>query len=172
MSHQKAPRTPVTRDVSSLRSKIVPLRPHVVAEEPTARGRETVIDLQTPIDCLRSIKSDLEVYYWEPTGPGDARPARAHEVAFWIRLIGDRTGALEALVLQKGSSLVVAYGLADDEHDAIVAAAEVLNQWIPEDVALPKALAAVREILAAPDRIGLGAAGATPAPANARPSTA
>jgi len=162
--HQKAPRTPAhARDVSALRWNVVPLRPHVVPDEPAARGRETVIDLQTPIDCLRSIKSDLEVYYWEPPGPGDARPARAHEVAFWIRLIGDRTGALEALALQKGSPLVVAYGLADDEHDAVVAAAKVLNQWIPEDAAFPKALAAVREILAATDRIGLGAAGATPA---------
>ena len=158
------------REISPVRLKVVPLRPVVAAETPMPAGRETVIDLQTPVDCLRSIKSDLEAYYWDPPVGGEVRPTRRHEIAFWIRLIGDRTGALEALILQKGSSRVVVRGLSDDEHAAVVAAAKVLNQWIQEDEAFPNVLGTIRDILVAGDRIGLGAAGGTPVPPHTPPS--
>jgi hypothetical protein len=131
-------------------------------------GRETIVDLQGPIDSLRSLKSDLEAFYWEQTG-GDAN--RRDEVFFWIRVLGDRTSALEGLVLQKGSPRVTIHGLDADEHEAVLAAVRTLDHWISEDEPFAKAAVAIARILAAADRVGLAAATGTALPRLDRPGS-
>jgi hypothetical protein len=155
---------------ANLRFKVVPLRPRPVAEEAIPNAREALIDLQAPIDSLRSIKSDLEAYYWDHAGEDEEQRSRRYQISFWIKLITDRTAALEGLLLDKGSSRLVARGLAEEASDAIVGAAKILDRWINEDETFPNVLHAIGTILAAADRIGLGAAAGTPVAPLARPN--
>src|SRR5712691_6876519 len=88
-------------DVPPVRFKVVPLR-------------------------LRSIKSDLEAYYWDHAAEDGERSGR-YQISFWIRLVADRTSALEALVLYRGSVRLVVRDLDADTRDAVAAAAKILD---------------------------------------------
>lgn len=171
MQQPQSPAHPVrARDGSALPFKVVPLRPRPRPQEvPPTGGREVIVDLQGPIDCLRSIKSDLEVYYSEQAGDADALQSRREQITFWVRLIADRTTALEGLVLQKGSPRLLVRGLGPDEHEAVLTAAKVLDQWIREDETFPNVAGTIARILAAADRIGLDTSGAAPPPPLGRP---
>ena len=167
---QTPARPPRARAGSAVRFKVVPLRPHPEPAEVAPGTREVMLDLQGPIDGLRQIKSDLEVYFWEPANPADVQ-SRREQVAFWLRAIADRISALEGLVLQKGSPRLLVRGLLPDEDQAVVDALKLLDRWIPEDESFPVFARTIADILAAADGIGLGAAGATPLAPLLRPAT-
>lgn len=171
MHQPQSPAHPVRgRDGSALPFNVVPLRPRTRPEgPPPGDGREAIVDLQGPIDCLRSIKSDLEVYYWDQVGDAEGLRSRRDQITFWVRLIADRTTALEGLVLQKGSPRLLIRGLAPEEHETVISAAKAVDQWIPEDETFPNVAATIARILMAADRIGLDAAGATPLAPLTRP---
>ncbi|HEX5812742.1 MAG TPA: hypothetical protein VFY38_11595 [Pseudonocardia sp.] len=171
MHQPQSPTRPVrARTGSALRFKVVPIRPGAVpADTPAVGTREVMIDLQGSIDCLRSIKSDLEVYYWEQADPAELQ-SRREQVTFWIRSIADRTTALEGLVMQKGSPRLLVRGLRPDEDQTVVSAVKLLDQWIREDESFPVVASTIANILVAADRIGLGAAGATPLTPLLRPA--
>ena len=162
MHQPNAPSRPGrARAGSALRLKVVPLRPSAAPPEvPPAVTREIMVDLQGPIDCLRSIKSDLEVYFWEQSEPAEVE-SRRDQIGFWIRSIADRTIALESIVMQKRSPRLLVRGLQPDEDEEIAAAVKRLDQWIREDESFPLVARMIAGMLAAADRIGLGAAGAT-----------
>jgi hypothetical protein len=131
-------------------------------------SRDAIVDLQAPIDCLRSLRSDLEVYYWEQSGDEGLPGTRRDQIRFWIRVLADRTSALEGVVLQKGSPRLLLEA-AEDEHAGVVAAVRVLDQWISEEDGFAQVAAAVATILAAADQVGLAAAAGTPLPRLDRP---
>lgn len=119
-------------------------------------------DLQPAIDSLRSLRSDLEAYYWEQPPDPTAQGSRRYQVSHWIRQLSDRTAALESIVLHMGTSCLRLPDLAGGEREALRAAAAVLDRWVPEDEVFDRVLEVVAAALAAADRIGLRAAGGTP----------
>src|SRR5262249_42748271 len=56
---------------------------------------ELRLDLQAPIDKLRSIRGDLELYYWERPGHGEQHERERYQVSLWIRQVSERTAALQ-----------------------------------------------------------------------------
>ena len=146
------------------RTNVFPLRRDCPPAETTRdrTPRAMTLDLQTQIDSLRSLKSDLEAYYWDHTGSREGARVERDQITYWIRQIADRTAALEALVMHKGSSRLVVSGVTPTEEEALHAAAAVLDQWIPEDESFKHVLRTVTAVLRATDRIGLRAAGGMP----------
>src|SRR5262245_29285805 len=65
------------------------------------------LDLQGPIDALRSIRGDLELYYWERPGHGEQQERERYQVSLWIRQVTERTAALESILLHMGTSALV-----------------------------------------------------------------
>jgi hypothetical protein len=121
------------------------------------RASHVTLDIQGPIDDLRSLRSDLELYYWNlpPDGPdGSAR----FQVGLWMRLVGDRIAALEAILMHKGSrQVLVAVDPATAEP--VEHLHRALHAWIPEDRPLAEVQARVADILRAADAIALTAGG-------------
>lgn len=116
------------------------------------------LDLQGPIDSLRSIRSDLELYYWERPGHGEQQERERYQVSFWIRQVGERTAALEGILLHMGTpSIVLSAGTTEGE--ALRNAARRLGCWIREEEPFDQVLHTVAGILNAADVICLGAAG-------------
>lgn len=130
---------------------------------------ELTLDIQTQVDRLRSIKSDLEAYYWDQPQDGDAPGGRRFQIRFWVRQLADRTAALETLLMHQGDAHVVVPGVSPAEREALQSAAAVLDQWIHEDDSFHDVQRVVGTILAAADRISLRAAGGTPRQDVAKP---
>jgi hypothetical protein len=131
---------------------------------------EVTLDIQIQVDRLRSIKSDLEAYYWDQPLDGDAPGGRRFQIRFWIRQLADRTAALETLLMHQGDPQVVVPGVSTAEREALQSAAAVLDQWIHEDDSFHDVQRVVGTILAAADRIGLRAAGGMPRHGVEKPS--
>src|SRR6185503_1678171 len=71
-------------------------------------GSEMKLDLQGPIDNLRSIIGDLEVYYWERAG---RNACQRYQIGLWIRQVNERTALLLDVLLHMGSPTVVVSGV-------------------------------------------------------------
>jgi hypothetical protein len=117
------------------------------------------IDLQAAIDNLRSIKGDLEDCFWDHPADSDAERNERFQISFWIRQIGERTAALEAILLHKGAAHILVAGMTPIEQDALQSAANLLQPCVQDGETFADLLRAVKAILSAADRIGLGAAG-------------
>jgi len=123
---------------------------------------ELVIDLQAQVDRLRSIRSDLEAYYWEQPEGSEGFGGRRFQVSFWIAKVAQRIADLEHLTLARGAATVSVVGLAAGEQEAVESAGAVLDRWIHEDECFPDVQRVVGTVLAAADRIALRAAGGVP----------
>jgi hypothetical protein len=124
---------------------------------------EMTIDLEGPIENLRSLKGDLESFFWDHPGVSSGERDERFQIAFWIRQLTERAAALEALLLHKGASRVVVPGLPPAERDALESAASVLQQWIPDGASFASVRRMMVAVLGAADRLGLtAAAGAAP----------
>ncbi len=141
------------------RPKVIPL-PRALAgprEGGDGGGAIVAIDLQAPIDTLRSMKGDLEAYYWDRVDAEGERSER-YQIRFWIRLLTDRTAALESIILDKETPRLFVAGLTTTDVQAIEYASSLLQQCLPEDEPLPAVAERVRRLLAAADHIALRAA--------------
>src|SRR5262245_33884512 len=110
----------------TLLMSVVPLRPRTSADtaiKRLARRRDVTIELQLAIDGLRSLRSDLEAYYWDR--PRDSPEEQRFQVSHWIRQLSDRDSALEGIVLHKGASRLllpnVTAALAKQLQQAMIA---------------------------------------------------
>jgi hypothetical protein len=147
-------------------SNVVAFRPRVAPPRPEPERTpmpEMIFDLQAPIDSLRSLKSDLEAYFWDHAFDDDARRNERFQIWWWIRQLSDRTAALETILMHKGGARLVLHGVSPAEQEALQSAATVLDQWLHEDETFLHVLQTVAAVLAAADRIGLRAAGGVPA---------
>jgi hypothetical protein len=151
--------------------RVVPFRPRAVvavaARENTSMA-EMTLDLQPSIDSLRSLKGDLEAYYWDHPSHDEGRRNERFQISWWIRQVSDRTAALEGIIMQKGRSCLVLHAVSSAEQEALQSAATVLDQWIHEDETFHRVMQTVAAVLAAADRIGLRAAGGIAAADGAR----
>src|SRR5262245_28290916 len=100
-----APCGPIERP----RPKVVALRgrgaPVAMAEVPGTSSFR--LDLQLPIDNLRSIRGDLELYYWErPAALGAQQECERYQVSLWIRQVSERTSMLEGILLHMGTASI------------------------------------------------------------------
>ena len=160
---------------------LVPARTSVPAGTPTRRARivslvghrsvpcmedvpvlELLIDLQTQLDRLRSIRSDLEAYYWNQPEGTEGFGGRRFQVTFWITKVAQRISDLEQLLMARGETTVSVVGLTPAEQEAVESAGAVLDRWIHEDECFPDVQRVVGSVLAAADRIVLRAAGGIP----------
>jgi hypothetical protein len=147
-------------------ANVVAFRPRLAPlglDPARSRMPEMTFDLQPSIDSLRSLKSDLEAYFWDHACDDDARRNERFQIEWWIRQVTDRTAALEMILLRKGSSRLVLHGVSPAEQEALQSAATVLDQWLHEDERFHHVLQTVAAVLAAADRIGLRTAGGVPA---------
>lgn len=126
--------------------------------------RNVTIDLQTPIDGLRLIRSDLEAYFWDYPADGEARRVERYQISYWMRQISSRASALEGILMDKGARRLAVSEATPAERETLQAAVTVLDQSIPEDESFRDAARRVADILEAADRIGLRAAGGVPWP--------
>lgn len=124
---------------------------------------EMRLDLQAPLDNLRSLIGDLEVFYWERPGEGEMLEAARYQIGFWIRQVSERAAALQGILLHMGTPAVVLTGVNLAEREALRGAANRLDRWIPEGEPFEGALRIVAAILNAADLISLKAAGGRPA---------
>src|SRR5262249_44578149 len=85
-----------------------------VAQPPGAEDLR--LDLQGPIDGLRSIRGDLELYYWERPGHGEQHERERYQVSLWIRQVTERTAALEGILLHMGTPALVLNGVGTGER--------------------------------------------------------
>ena len=118
---------------------------------------ELRFDLQGPIDNLRSIRGDLELYYWERPGHGEQQERERYQVSLWIRQVSERTAVLESILLHLGTASVVLSAAGPGELEALRSAARVLGCWIREDEPFEQVLRTVAGILNAVDVISLRA---------------
>jgi hypothetical protein len=123
---------------------------------------EMTLDLQAPIDNLRSITSDLEAYYWERSDDGDRHGCERYQIGLWIRQINERTAVLLEILMHMRSRAVVVTGISPAEREALESAATLLDRWIREDEPFHDVMGHVTAILNAADRIALRAAGGRP----------
>ena len=121
-------------------------------------------DLQAPIDNLRSIRGDLELYYWERPGNGEQRERERYQVSLWIRQVSERTAMLEGILLHMGTPSVLLTAVGVAEREALENAAKLLGRWIRDEEPFEQVLHTVATILRAADNICLGAAGGRASP--------
>jgi hypothetical protein len=117
------------------------------------------LDLQGPIDNLRSIRGDLELYYWERPGHGEQRERERYQVSLWIRQVSERTAALESILLHMGTASVVLNTVGTSEREALRSVSGFLSHWIREEEPFEQVLRTVAGVLNAADVICLRAAG-------------
>jgi hypothetical protein len=117
------------------------------------------LDLQAPIDSLRSIRTDLEVYFWEHPGKGEQGGSERYQISLWIRNLGERTAALEGVVMHLGGPAVLLGGVVPAERAALEGAADVLRRWVRFEDSFLDARRHVAAVLNAADTICLSAAG-------------
>jgi len=123
---------------------------------------EMRLDLQGPIDNLRSVIGDLEAYYWERPGRGEKHACERYQIRLWIRQINERTAVLLDVLMHMRSRTVVVTGIDPADRDALESAATVLDRWIREEEPFHDVMCHVSAILNAVDRIALTAAGGRP----------
>src|SRR5262245_42002 len=157
---------PCTGKVIQLRRRGAPRSAGVEAPGTSS----SLLDLQVPIDNLRSIKCDLELYHWErPAAHRDQQDRERYQVGIWIRQVSDRTATLEAIQLHMGTSTIVLPPAGAVELEALRSATALLGCWIRDDAPFEQVLPTVAAILNAADVIGLAAAGGRPEPRVRRP---
>jgi len=122
------------------------------------------LDLQPPIDNLRSVKGDLELYYWERPGDGEQRERERYQVSLWIRQVSERTAMLEGVLLHMGTPSIVLTAVGGTEREALENATKLLGRWIRDDEPFEQVLHTVATILRAADIICLAAAGGKASP--------
>jgi hypothetical protein len=153
------------------RPKVVPLRgrgaPVAMAEVPGTPSFR--LDLQVPIDNLRSIKGDLELYYWERPAAHEQQESERYQVSLWIRQVSERASMLEGILLHMGTPSIVLPPASAVEREALRSATALLGCWIRDDEPFGHVLHTVAAILNAADVIGLAAAGGRPEPSVRRP---
>ena len=132
------------------------------AEREMVGTSEMRIDLQAPIDNLRSIIGDLELYYWERSARDERRECERYQIGLWIRQINERTAVLLDILMHMRSHSVVVTGVGPADREALESAATVLDRWIREDEPFDDVMCHVAAILNAVDRIALRAAGGRP----------
>lgn len=146
--------------------KIVLLRgrgsPGPAAERPGTSDLR--LDLQGPIDNLRSMKGDLELYYWERPGHGEQRDRERYQISLWIRQVSERTAMLEGILLHMGTPSILLTAVDAAKGEALENAAKHLGRWIRDDEPFENVLDTVAAILAAADSISLGAASGQASP--------
>lgn len=120
---------------------------------------EMRLDLQGPIDNLRSIIGDLEAYYWER---GGRHACERYQIGLWIRQINERTALLLEILMHMRSRTVVVADVDPADREALENAANVLDRWIRDDEPFRDVMGHVAAILSAADRIALRAAGGRP----------
>ena len=130
------------------------------------------LDLQLPIDNLRSIRGDLELYYWErPAALGAQQECERYQVSLWIRQVSERTSMLEGILLHMGTASIVLPPASAVEREALRSATALLACWIRDNEPFGHVLHTVAAILNAADVIGLAAAGGRPEPEVRHPPT-
>jgi hypothetical protein len=144
-------------------------RPAPSGEKPGAS--DVRLDLQAPIDNLRSIRGDLELYYWERPGHGEQRERERYQVSLWIRHVSDRTTALEGILLHMGTPSVMVTAVDAAEREALGSSAKLLARWIGDEEPFEQVLRTVAAILHAADVICLSAAGGRAEPGVGRSRT-
>jgi hypothetical protein len=132
------------------------------AERKMVGESEMRLDLQGPIDNLRSIIGDLEAYYWERSGRGGRNGCERYQIGLWIRQINERTAVLLEILMHMRSRTVVLTDVDPSEREALESAATALDRWIREDEPFRDVVGHVAAILSAVDRIALRAAGGRP----------
>jgi hypothetical protein len=155
------------------RPKVVSLHGRGAPAAAEAPGRSSFrFDLQVPIDNLRSIRSDLELYYWErPAAHREQQARERYQVGLWIRQVSERTAMLEGILLHMGTPALVLPPAAAVEREALRSATALLGCWIRDDEPFGHVLHTVAAVLNAADVISLAAAGGRPAPRARRPPT-
>jgi len=123
---------------------------------------EMTLDLQSAIDSLRSLKGDLEAFYWDRSGDADTQSRERYQTSLWIRLVGERTAALEGIVMHLGTTAVMVSGVSPGELETLRGALTVLDRWIQESEPFDDVLQSVTAILNAADVLCLRAAGGRP----------
>src|SRR5262245_52099659 len=109
------------------------VRREEVDERKMVGTAEMRLDLQGPIDNLRSLIGDLEADYWERSVRGDERECERYQIRLWIRQINERTAVLLDILLHMRSRTVVVTGIDAADRDALEGAATVLDRWIREE---------------------------------------
>jgi hypothetical protein len=144
---------------------VVSLLPRLSLEASLRRNsgvRAVVFELQSVIDGIRSLRSDLEAYYWDCPMDGP-HESRRFQIGHWIRLLSDRGAALESIVMQKGTSRLALGDVSEAEAKGLREAVDVLQQSIYDDDPFEHVRRLLTAALAAADRTGLRAAGGIPA---------
>jgi hypothetical protein len=144
--------------------KVVRLPPPLAIVVSDARivTSDVAIDLQVPIDALRSLKSDLEAYYWDRAGEGERGAAERYQIGFWVRQVTDRTAALESIVMHQGTALLLVPALTPAEAEGLERAGHPGAQWVREGDGFGEVREKVATMLQLADRIGLKAAAGRP----------
>jgi hypothetical protein len=122
---------------------------------------DMILDLQPAIDGIRSLRSDLEAFYWHRATDGSEGSQR-FQISYWIRQLSDRSAALDDIVMRMGSWCLLLPAVSAGEARALQEAVAALEKWVDEDDPFDRALQVVTTALAAADRIGLRAAGGSP----------
>jgi hypothetical protein len=123
---------------------------------------EMRLDLQAPIDNLRSIAGDLEAYYWERSDRDERNGCERYQVGLWIRQVSERTALLLEILMHMGSRTVVLTDVSPAERETLESAANLLDRWIRDDEPFHEVVCHVTAILNAADRIALRTAGGRP----------
>ena len=122
---------------------------------------DMIFDLQPAIDGIRSLRSDLESYYWHRAADG-SEDSQRFQISHWMRQLSDRSAALDGIIMRMGSWRLLLPDVSGAEARALQEAVAALEKWVDEDDPFDRALQVVTTALAAADRIGLRAAGASP----------
>lgn len=119
---------------------------------------ELRLDLHAPIDCLRSIRGDLDVQYWGRRGQGEPQDSERYQISLWIKHVSERTAALEGILMHMGGPAVVLSDVGPAECEALRSATNALACWIREEESFQDVRRSVAAILHAVDTICLSAA--------------
>ena len=111
---------------------------------------------------MRSFTSELEAYYWECSGDGEPDRHERFQISFWMRRIGERTAALEDVLMHMGTPTVVVPVATPDEGAVLRQAVVLLDRWIPEGEPFDDVRRCVADVLDAADVICLPAASGRP----------
>jgi len=144
--------------------KVLPLRrPREEALGGMMLGASEVrLDLQGPIDDLRLLKSDLEAYYWERPDDGELQERQRYQMRLWMRQVGERTAALEDILMHMGTPTVVVSVASTAEAETLRDAVTVFGRWVREGEPFDDVLRSVAVVLSTADMLWLRAAGGRP----------
>jgi hypothetical protein len=132
-----------------------------------SRVSEIKLDLHDTIDKLLLFKSDLEAYQWDCKGDGDLPDRQRRQIAFWMRRLSERAGALEDVVMHVGGPFVVVT-VSRADRESLRSAIQRFDRSVDEGEPFDDALRSVATVLNAADLVCLRAAGGRPARATRR----